>query len=206
MPPQRQAAFPSRREQTARHGQIGLGNLARSKGAGQLQPGRLGQRHDQQSGRILVQTMNDARAQTLQTSQLRHTGKQAMHQRALRATGAGMHRQMRRLVHHRHVFIPVQDIQLARFRFQYGLTAGHAEGQIHARLQTQIRIDAQPAVHQAATFLHGFLDFRSGKPEFRAQKRVKPPSPPFGADIQPYGVISAGGKAKAHAAGRGVMT
>lgn len=113
---------------------------------------------------------------------------------------------MRRLVHHRHVFIPVQDIQLARFRFQYGLTAGHAEGQIHARLQTQIRIDAQPAVHQAAAFLHGFLDFRSGKPEFRAQKRVKPPSPPFGADIQPYGVISAGGKAKAHAAGRGVMT
>ena len=62
-----------------------------------------------------------------------------------------------------------------------------------------------PLLLSFAHVLHGFLDFRAGKPEFRAQKRVKPPSPPFGADIQPYGVISAGGKAKAHAAGRGVM-
>ena len=209
VPSQRKAAFAPFRRKSMRDCQVGFGYFPIGEGPRQFKSCAFVQRHDQKAGSVLIQSMNYARPFSFQLCQFRHAGKQTLYQRPLGAARTGVNREVGRLVDDNQMFVAIQNIQLALFRYQSGCVFRGKKEQFCPGGKAYIRLETEFAVYLAVPFFHGALDLGTGKPEPCAQEGVQTLPPFLGGDGKTrrrfrgfFPCLPAG----VHAAGLGVMT
>ncbi len=146
MAPQGQADPPLFRRNAGDQGQIFLVHVPIGKGAGQGQPGRIGQGHADEAGGVLVQAMDHARSLSALGQENRKGVGQMVDQGRLVYGRGRMHGQVRGFVHNQHVFVDKDDIEVPWNGLQTGQDFLGLQGQALAGDELVRGLAAFPAV------------------------------------------------------------
>ena len=173
MPPYRQVARPFGGRYAARHREVRLMDVAGREIFDELQAGAFGKRNDDEAGSILVEAVNHAGARAFLLRQFREMPEQAMHQRSLRAAGAGMHGEPGRLVHHGEVVIAVKYLQRTFLRFHSIGSGRQTKFHLLAGAHLLVGIHAYLPVNRTAALLHQLLEAAARLVAHRTQESVE---------------------------------